>query len=139
MFTFQFLNEKIHNYVKKKHNCEFIQKLKSKHTFSLVLREREEKKPKYFAPYFFSAWDKSRVKWDNSQLNWMNYHLTLSLFNKSWWLRLISNHLTLFWLDKLVNTFWTLCPSHLLSLYFWIKKHMFFALFSLLWLANKFF
>ena len=48
----------------KKHNCEFIiQKLKSKHTslkkytnwakliyFSLILREREEKKPKYFAP-----------------------------------------------------------------------------------------
>ena len=32
MFAFQFLNDKIHNYVKKNY-------------FSLVLREREEKKP----------------------------------------------------------------------------------------------
>ena len=64
VFTFQFLNVKIHNYVKKHIIVNFIiQKLKSKHTslkkyknwakliyFSLVLREREEKKTKYFAP-----------------------------------------------------------------------------------------
>ena len=25
VFTFQFLNDKIHNYVKKKHNCEFFE------------------------------------------------------------------------------------------------------------------
>ena len=64
MFTFQFLNDKIHNYVFFYIIVNFmIQKLKSKHTslkrytnwakriyFSLVLREREEKNPKYFAP-----------------------------------------------------------------------------------------
>ena len=32
MFTFQFLNDKIHNCVKKRDDCEFHQKLKSKHT-----------------------------------------------------------------------------------------------------------
>ena len=63
MFTFQFLNDKVHNYVFFDIIVYFvIQKLKSKRSslkniqteqnykFSLVLSEREEKKPKYFAP-----------------------------------------------------------------------------------------
>ena len=57
MFTFQFFNDKIHNYVFLLHNCEFYHSdIESKHTFlkkytnlakliyfSLILREREEK------------------------------------------------------------------------------------------------
>ena len=59
VFTFQFFNDKIHNYVFLLHNCEFYHSdIESKHTFlkkytnlakliyfSLILREREEKNP----------------------------------------------------------------------------------------------
>ena len=62
VFIFQFLNDKIHNYVKQNIIVNFsIQKLKNKHTFlkklpnwaklsSLVLREREETITRYFTP-----------------------------------------------------------------------------------------
>ena len=63
MFIFQFLNEKINNYVKQNIIVHFIiPKLKNMHTFlkniqtekaeeSLILTEQEETKTKYFAPY----------------------------------------------------------------------------------------
>ena len=62
MFIFQFLNDKIYNYVLFDIIVDFIiQKLKNKHTSlkkytnraklsSLVLREQEETKTRYFAP-----------------------------------------------------------------------------------------
>ena len=62
MFIFQFLNDKMHNYVKQNIIVHFIiQKLKNKHTFlkniqtekaeePLILTEREETKTRYFAP-----------------------------------------------------------------------------------------
>ena len=65
MFIFQFLNDKIYNYVKQNIIVNFIiQKLKNKHTFLkkytnwailsfLVLREREEKKNKIFRTLFY--------------------------------------------------------------------------------------
>ena len=75
MFTFQFLNDKIHNYALSFwHNCEFYHSdIESKHTslkrytnlakliyFSLILREREEKKPRYFAPMMLVNFGNSR-------------------------------------------------------------------------------
>ena len=62
MFIFQFLNDKMHNYVKQNITVHFIiQKLKNKHTFLkrlqtekaeevLILTEREGTKTRYFAP-----------------------------------------------------------------------------------------
>ena len=52
VFIFQFLNDKIHNYVKQNIIVNFIiQKLKNKHTFlKKGLTEREETKTRYFAP-----------------------------------------------------------------------------------------
>ena len=59
MFIFQFLNVKMHNYVKQNITVHFIiQKLKNKNTFlrsekaeeALILTEREETKTRYFAP-----------------------------------------------------------------------------------------
>ena len=62
MFIFQFLNDKMHNYVKQ--NIIVIQKLKNKHTFlqniqtekaeePLILTEREETKTRYFPPNYY--------------------------------------------------------------------------------------
>ena len=63
---FQFLNDKIHNYVKQNMIVNFIiQKLKNKHTLlkkytnwaklsSLILREQEETKTKYSAPMWIA-------------------------------------------------------------------------------------
>ena len=61
LFTFQFLNDKIHRYVlfdltlqfiigklKKKHSPQKVYKLRKLN--SLILTEREETKTKYFAP-----------------------------------------------------------------------------------------
>ena len=62
MFIFQFLTDKMHNYVKQNIIAHFIiQKLKNKHTFlkniqtdkaeePLFLTEREETKTRYFPP-----------------------------------------------------------------------------------------
>ena len=62
VFNFQYLNDKMHNYVKQNIIVHFIiQKLKSKHTFlkkykklrklnPLNLTEREETKSRYFPP-----------------------------------------------------------------------------------------
>ena len=90
------MNDKIHNYVKKNIIVNFIiQKLKSKHTslkkctnwanliyFSLILREREEKKNQIFCTFVATSIALEREEWVKV-LEFLAEQIKMSTFSKS--------------------------------------------------------